>query len=156
MDDSLREMQWQHHSNIFYHNDTRCPMGSDCMEELGCAENPRGMWAFVDFDTFLGNIAPPQKKFNTVCISHCHNSTQVLYSTFVWHLLIFLMWCSGEHSEVLGSITSSGASNLGFTVHNKCIGCLLWVQSAGYLSGCNPASLQMNAGRDSSPPHYWI
>lgn len=84
MDDSLREMQWQHHSNIFLHNDTLCPMGSDCMEELGRAENRRGMCSFVDFDKFLGNMAPPsQKKFNTVCISHCHNSTQVLYSTFV-------------------------------------------------------------------------
>lgn len=97
---------------------------------------------------------PPKKKtkFNTVCISHCHNSTQVLYSTFVWNLLIFLMWCSGEHSEVLGSITSSGASNLGFTVQNMYIGCLLWVQCDSYLSGCDPASLQRNAGIDSSSP----
>lgn len=130
---------------------------------VGRAKKRRGMWSFVDFDTFLGNIAPPPPpppkkppKFNTVCLSHCHNSTQVLYSTFVWHLLILLMWCSGEHSEVLGSITSSGASNLGFMVQNMYIGYLLWVQCASYLSRSNPASLQMNAGIDSRSPRDWI
>lgn len=39
MDDSLRVMQWQHHSNIFFHNNTLCPMGSDCMEELDAQKN---------------------------------------------------------------------------------------------------------------------
>lgn len=69
MDDSLREMQWQHHSNIFLHNDTLCPMGSDCMEELGRAENRRGMCSFVDFDKFLGNMAPPPKKNSILYVS---------------------------------------------------------------------------------------